>query len=76
MLAINAAVWIARGVIVAIAVAGTVLFHARGRVGRIGRKAVIVVVAAFFVASTVACTVHNRDSYGAEDAEIQEAVAR
>ncbi|HIR01563.1 MAG TPA: hypothetical protein IAA69_04795 [Candidatus Aveggerthella stercoripullorum] len=75
VLAINAAVWIARGVIVAIAVVGTVLFHARGRVGRIGRKAVIVVVAAFFVASTVACTVHNRDSYGAEEAEIQEAVA-
>ncbi len=75
VLAIDGAVWAARAVIVATVVAGTALFFARGRAGVAGRALVVCTVAAFFVANTVACTVHNRESYGVEPADVQEAQA-
>lgn len=75
VLEINAAVWLARAGIVAVAVAGCALFFARGRAGRAGGVFAVAVTAALFAGNTVACTVHNWDSYGTDVENIQEAQA-
>lgn len=75
LLEINAAVWAARAVIVALAAAGTVAFCARGRRGERGARSVVGVVLAFCLVNTVACCVHNREAYGTGEESVQEALA-
>ena len=75
LLEINAAVWVVRAVIVALAAAGTVAFCARGRRGERGAQCVVGVVLAFCLVNTVACCLHNREAYGTGEESVQEALA-
>ncbi len=75
LLEIDAAVWAVRALIVALAVAGTVAFCARGRRGQWGARCVVGVVLAFCLANTVACCVHNQEAYGTGEDSVSEALA-